>query len=206
MMTVEPFAALPDPGTWLKTVPFGYWAEPDPCWLMTCTPAWVRIWVAVPWESATTEGTGTAPPDTVMVTVEPGGAVPALGLWVIAWPVGRLEVGSDLTLTLKPLPCRTEVAAVCVWPTTFGTATGAAPVETYSVTTVFAETLLPSGGLDLITIPLVTLAFACWMTVERRCAAQIFASPPAPGSPFTTPPPPLAPPPFLPHSPTPAPP
>jgi len=78
------------------------------------------------------------------------------------------------------------VAAVCVWPTTFGTATGAAPVETYSVTTVFAGTLLPSGGLDLITSPLLTLAFACWMTVERRCAAEICACACATGSPFTS--------------------
>src|SRR6266851_1360252 len=186
MMIVEPFAALPDPGTWLKTVPFGYWAEPEPCCALTLKPAWVRIWVAVAWESPMTEGTETAPPDTVMVTVAPGGAVPPFGLWLITWPVGWLEVGSDLTLTLKPLACRICVALVCVWPITLGTATGAAPVETYSVTTVFAGTLLPSAGLDLITSPLLTLAFACWTTVERRCADEICVCACATGSPFTS--------------------
>jgi len=93
-----------------------------------------------------------------MVTVEPaailaGGA----GLWLITWPIGADEVGSGLALTWKPAFCRVDIAAVSCWPTTLGTATGAAPVDTYNVTTVFAETLLPSAGLDLITRPLVTL-------------------------------------------------
>ena len=103
----------------------------------------VRIWLAVCCESPITEGTGTAPPETVIVTVEPGGAVPPLGLWLTTVPEGWVDVGSDLTETLNPLACSAAAAVLSCWPTTLGTATGAAPVETYSVTRVFAATLLP---------------------------------------------------------------
>src|SRR5580704_6758654 len=160
MVTVAPFVAVPLAGTWLKTVPLAYWAGPDPCWTLTWKPAVVRTWVAVCWDSPTTDGTVTAPPEAVMVTVEPGGAVPPFGLWLVTWPVGADEVGSELALTWKPRACNADWAAASCWPTTFGTATGAAPVETYSVTSVFAGTLLPSCGLDLITRPLLTLESA----------------------------------------------
>src|SRR5271165_4967783 len=144
MVTVEPFAAVPLPGTWLKTIPLAYCDGPDPCWTLTWNPAWVRIWLAVAWESPMTDGTETAPPETVIVTVEPGGAVPPLGLWAVTWPTGADEVGSFLTKGLKPAFCSADSATTSPWPTTFGTATGAAPVEAYSVTKVFAGTLLPS--------------------------------------------------------------
>src|SRR5580704_13485064 len=186
MVTVEPFAALPLPGTWLKTVPLGYWAGPDPCWTLTWKPAWVRIWLAVAWESPTTDGTVTAPPETVMITVDPGGAVPWLGLWAVTWPSGADEVGSFLTWALKPAVCSADSAAVSDWPTTFGTATGAAPLETNKVTTVFAGTLLPSGGLELITRPCLTPDEAWSTTVERRCWAWICCCACATGSPFTS--------------------
>src|SRR6516165_1497750 len=158
MVTVEPFAAVPLPfGTWLKTVPLAYWAGPEPCWTLTWKPAVCRIWVAVCWESPMTEGTVTRPPDTVMVTVEPGAAVPPPGSWLVTWPVGADEVGSDLTLTTKPLACRVDSAAASCWPTTFGTATGAAPLEANSATRVFAGTLLPSWGVELLTRPCLTV-------------------------------------------------
>ena len=62
-----------------------------------------------------------------------------------------------MTSALKPAFCSADSAAVSCWPTTFGTATGAAPLETNNVTTVFAATLLPSWGLELITRPCLTL-------------------------------------------------
>ncbi len=65
MTTVEPFAAVPLLGCWLKTVPLAYWAGPDPGVTLTWKPAWVRIWLAVAWESPTTDGTETAPPEIV---------------------------------------------------------------------------------------------------------------------------------------------
>lgn len=58
MMTVEPFAALPDPGAWSKTVPLAYCAGPEPCRTLTANPAAVRIWAAVACESPITGGTG----------------------------------------------------------------------------------------------------------------------------------------------------
>src|SRR5208282_1236632 len=158
MVTVEPFAAVPLPaGTWLKTVPLANCDPPDPCWTLTWKPAWVRTWVAVCWDSLMTEGTVTTPPETVMITVEPDAAVPLLGLWAVTWPIGADEVGSFLTEGLKPAFCSADSAAVSCWPTTFGTATGAVPVETYSVTSVFAGTLLPCWGVELITRPLLTV-------------------------------------------------
>ena len=100
--------------------------------------------MAVAWDSPMTGGTVTAPPDTVMVTVEFGGAVPPLGLCAVTWPTGADEVGSGLTLTWKPLACSVDSAWLCDSPTTLGTATGACPLETNRVTKVFAGTLLPS--------------------------------------------------------------
>src|ERR1700730_17810972 len=141
MVIVEPLAAVPLPaGTWLKTWPLAYCAGPDPCWTLTWKPAWVRTELAVAWDSPMTEGTVTAPPDTVMVTVEFGGAVPPLGLWAVTWPTGADEAGSDLTLTWKPLAWSAAWAWFCCSPTTLGTATGACPLETNSVTRVFAGT------------------------------------------------------------------
>src|ERR1700722_19151656 len=169
MITFEPLAAVPLAGCWEKTVPFAYWAGPDPCWAVTANPAAVRIWLAVCWESPTTDGTGTDPPETVRVTVEPGGAVPPLGLWLTTVPEAAVEVASGLTETWKPLAPSGFWAAFSGCPTTTGRWTGAAPVETYSVTRVFAATLLPCAGLELITRPLPMLLLAWSITVERRC-------------------------------------
>jgi len=63
MVTVEPFAAVPLAGCWLKTVPLATFAGPDPFCTLTWKPALVRIWLAVAWESPTTDGTEIAPPD-----------------------------------------------------------------------------------------------------------------------------------------------
>ena len=86
--------------------------------------------MAVCWESPMTDGTEMAPPETVSATVEPGAAVPPLGLWLTTVPDGDVEVGSVLTVTWKPLAWRVDWAWFSCWPTTYGTDTGAAPVET----------------------------------------------------------------------------
>ena len=157
MTTVEPFAAVPLLGCWLKTCPLAYWDGPDPGVTLTWKPAWVSSWVAVAWESPTTDGTEIAPPEIVMVTVEPGRAVPPLGLWAVTWPSGADEVGSVLTKGLKPAVCSAASAALSESPTTFGTETGPVPLEATNVTKVFALTLLPSWGVELITRPCLTL-------------------------------------------------
>src|ERR1035441_340160 len=121
-----------------------------------------------------------------MVTLEPGAAVPVLGFWLSTWPAGWVEVGSGMTLTLKPAFCSVVSAWVSCWSTTFGTGTGPAPLETYSVTTVLAGSLLPSGGLELITWFFGMVALAWLTTVDCRCAALIPASACVTDSPFTS--------------------
>ena len=116
------------------------------------------------------------------VAVEPGAAVPPLGLWLITVPDGCVEVGSGLTETWKPLAWSSFWATVSCWPTTEGTATGAAPVETYSVTRVFAATLLPCAGLESITQPFWTLLLGSSTTTERRFWAAISCLATATGS------------------------
>jgi hypothetical protein len=49
------------------------------------------------------------------------------------------------------------VAAACVSPTTFGTATIAGPEETTSATADPCATLVPAAGLSLMTSPEVTV-------------------------------------------------
>src|ERR1700733_13050687 len=166
MTTVEPFGAVPEAGTSWKTVPFAYWDPPVPCWTDTWNPAVVSTDWAVCWESPTTEGTGTSPPETVRVIVVLGGwLLPAGGLSDSTCPVGAVELGSDLIVNWKPFCCKVVSAWLSCWPTTLGTGTGCTPVETYSVTTVFAATLLPSGGLELITMPLATVVLALSVTL-----------------------------------------
>ena len=121
-----------------------------------------------------------------MVMVAPGAAVPPLGFWLITWPAGEDEVASVLVSTLKPLDCRVVAAWSCCWPTTFGTATGACPLDTNSVTMVFAATLLPSWGLELMTMFGLTVLEFWKTTVDRRCWALICACATATFSPFTS--------------------
>ena len=75
IVIVDPLAAVPlAPGCCGEHGAVAYWDGPEPGWTVTEKPAVVRIWLAVCCESPITEGTGTAPPETVIVTVEPGAA------------------------------------------------------------------------------------------------------------------------------------
>ena len=101
MVTVDPLAAvLRGAGLLREDGAVRVLGRPRPCWTLTANPAVVRIWLAVCWESPMTEGTDTAPPETVIVTVEPGAAVPPLGLWLTTVPDGRggRRVGLDRDL------------------------------------------------------------------------------------------------------------
>src|SRR5579862_137542 len=121
----------------------------------------------------TTFGT-LALPETKIVTLDPGATlVPPTGLWFTTVPDGWVDVGSVLTTTWKPSFCSTDWAEFSCLPSTLGTVTGAAPVETYSVTVVFAATTLPSAGLDLMTRPLATLELGWLISAGTRCWARI---------------------------------
>src|ERR1700733_2725907 len=68
---MEPLAStVPEPGTTLNTVPFAYCAGPACCTVFTVNPFCCRIWVAAAWlEAMMFVGTGTPPPQIVIVTV-----------------------------------------------------------------------------------------------------------------------------------------
>src|SRR5437016_12711840 len=70
------------------------------------------------------------------------------------------------------------VAAACVWPTTFGTATGVgggAPLETTRLTAEPFATLVPAAGLSLITLPEATVVLDCLVTVPAVRPALVMA-------------------------------
>jgi hypothetical protein len=86
------FCAKTFPGV----VPAG---APDSVFDTTLNPAVWRSCVAVACESPTTDGTGTAPPETVSVIWVPGGSlVPAAGDCFVTWPAGTVDAGSDTVL------------------------------------------------------------------------------------------------------------
>src|SRR5205814_7223163 len=90
----------------------------------------------------TTFGTGTgagggAPLETTRSTAEPlATIVPAVGLSLMTLPEPTVVLDCCVTAPMvRPAPVMALVAAACIWPTTFGTATGAgrgAPPETRS--------------------------------------------------------------------------
>src|SRR5437016_14422336 len=69
-------------------------------------------------------------------------------------------------------------AAACVWPTTFGTATGVgagAPLETTRLTAEPFATLVPAAGLWLITLPEATVLLDCCVTAPLVRPARVMA-------------------------------
>src|SRR5437016_12761481 len=69
-------------------------------------------------------------------------------------------------------------AAACVWPTTFGTATGVgagAPLETTRLTAEPFATLVPAAGLWLITLPEATVLLDCCVTAPLVRPALVMA-------------------------------
>ena len=77
--------------------------------------------------------------------------------------------------TTRPAPVIALVAAACVRPTTFGTATGAGPLETTRFTGDPALTCVPAAGFSLITLPDGTVALAAVATVPTTRPAPVMA-------------------------------
>ena len=67
------------------------------------------------------------------------------------------------------------LAAVCVSPTTFGTVTFPAPLETTKFTAEPLATLVPDTGLSLMTSPAATVALDCVVTVPTVRPAPVMA-------------------------------
>jgi hypothetical protein len=93
----------------------------------TVSPAPVIALVAAVCVNPTTFGTGTCagPVDTTRFTAVPRlSSVPANGLSLITFPAATVPLDCGVTVpTVSPAPVIALVAATCVNPTTFGTAT-----------------------------------------------------------------------------------
>src|SRR5580704_8095534 len=168
MVTVVPGACVVLPlGFCCQTLPGVVPAGPTVVCTLTLKPALCSDVCALCSLRPTTGGT-VAAPETKMVTLDPGStSVVPTGLWFTTVPEGWVDVVSCWTKTVKPSFCKVVAAALSCLPSTLGTATLPGPVETNNVTVVFAATLLPSAGLDLITRPLLTLEFGWVITAER---------------------------------------
>src|SRR4029078_13556683 len=99
----------------------------------------------------TTLGTATCgrPVEITSVTTLPTvTCVPAAGDCLITEPAGTVVLAAveSPSPRLSPAPMIAVLAAVCVRPTTFGTATCAGPVDTSTETAVRAATLRPALG------------------------------------------------------------
>ena len=152
MFTAEPkFTLVPAVGLWLITLPDGTVLLDAVVTVPRTKPAPVIAVVAAACVLPTTFGTLTlaGPVDTTMFTAEPAATlVPATGLWLITLPDGTVLLDAVVTVpTTSPAPVIDVVAAACVNPTTFGTLTGAGPVDTTMFTAEPAATLVPATGL-----------------------------------------------------------
>src|SRR3954468_7212194 len=109
----------------------------------------------------TTFGTATCgkPDETTSATALPVvTCVPAAGASLITEPVGTVVLDAVVTApTVRFTPVIAVVAAACVWPTTFGTATCGRPDETTSATALPVVTCVPAAGDSLITEPAGTV-------------------------------------------------
>src|SRR5205085_6230512 len=95
------------------------------------------------------------PLETTRLTAEPlATLVPAVGLSLMTLPAATVLLDCIVTVPrVRPAPVMALVAAACVWPTTFGTATCAGPLETTRLTAEPVATFMPAGVLSLITPP-----------------------------------------------------
>src|SRR4029453_7594037 len=101
-------------------------------------PAPVIAVVAAAWVWPTTFGVATCgrPVDTTSATALPvTTCVPATGFWLITDPDGTVVLDAVVTVpSVRPAPVIADVAAACVWPTTFGVATCGGPLDTTNAT------------------------------------------------------------------------
>jgi hypothetical protein len=83
--------------------------------------------------------------------------------WVVTVPV------------VNPAAVSAALAAACVSPTTFGTLTGAGPLETTSVTADPVATLVAAAGVSLMTLPEATVLLDWVVTVPAVNPAPVMA-------------------------------
>src|SRR5881398_915844 len=127
----------------------------------------------------TTPGTATCgrPLETTRLTALPMlTCVPATGDWLITDPAGTVVlVAVVMVPTVSDAPLIADVAAVCVRPTTLGTATCGRPDETTSATALPTLTCVPAAGDWLITDPAGTVVLVAVVIVPTVSEAPVIA-------------------------------
>src|SRR5437588_502472 len=112
-------------------------------------PTVVAVVVVVP----TVVVEGPAPVETFSVTFEPlSTSFPAAGFCATTTPAGFVE-GTLCNAGFRPTPVKAVTAAPCDWPTTCGTTTGLAPLETFRFTVVPRTAVTPATGDCSTTTP-----------------------------------------------------
>src|SRR6202020_712280 len=119
----------------------------------TVNPAPLMAALAAAWVSPTTFGTltGAGPLETTSVTADPlVTVVAAAGFLLMTSPEATVLLDWLVTVpTVNPAPLMAALAAAWLSPTTFGTLTGARPLETTSVTADPLVTVVAAAGFSL---------------------------------------------------------
>ena len=94
----------------------------------------------------------------------------------MTFPAATVLLAAVVTVpTTRPAPVIAVVAAACVRPTTFGTATCAGPVDTTRFTAEPALTCVPAAGVSLMTFPAATVLLAAVVTMLSTNPAAVMA-------------------------------
>src|SRR3954453_2866504 len=170
---------VPAEGVWLITDPAGTIVLDTVVMAPALRPAVVIAVVAPACVRPTTLGTATcaSPDETTSETALP---VPtcaaAAGLWLITDPAGTVALDAVVTVPrMRPAFVIAVVAAPCVRPTTFGTATCGRPDETMSATALPLATCVAAAGVWLMTDPAGTVALDAVVSVPRMRPAFAIA-------------------------------
>src|SRR5499426_3268369 len=145
----------------------------------TTRPAFVIAVDAAVCVRPTTFGTATCggPDDTTRFTELPvATCVPDTGDELITLPAATVVLDCCVTVpTTRPAFVIAVDAAVCVRPTTFGTATCGGPDDTTRFTALPCVTCVPEVGVWLITDPDGTVVLDCVVTVPSVRFAFVIA-------------------------------
>jgi hypothetical protein len=179
-LTADPvLTRVPAAGLSLITLPVGTVLDEAVVTVPTTSLADVMADVAAACVDPTTFGTATfaGPDDTTSLTADPVLTwVPATGLSLITLPEGTVLDEAVVTVpTTSVAVVMAEVAAACVEPTTFGTATFAGPDDTTRLTAEPVLTWVPATGLSLITVPEGTVLDDAVVTLPTTSVAVVMA-------------------------------
>src|SRR5207237_3987394 len=136
-----------------------------------------RAAAACTWSATVGRAGGAGPLETTRLTAEPlATIVPAVGLSLMTLPEAAVLLDCIVTVpTVRPAPVMALVAAACIWPTTFVTATCAGPLEATRLTAEPLATFVPAVGLSLITLPEATVLLDCCVTAPTVRPAPVMA-------------------------------